>query len=66
MGRIIVLDEDTSNKIAAGEVIDRPASAVKELVENSIDGREQKDIIVEIAGGGISLTESRDNGHGFR
>lgn len=50
MGSIVLLDENTINKISAGEVVDRPASIVKELVENSIDAGASS-IIVEIKNG---------------
>ena len=64
MGKIIILDEITSNKIAAGEVIERPASIVKELVENSIDANADN-ISVEIQNGGISQIKIIDNGDGM-
>ena len=64
MGSIQILDESTINKIAAGEVIDRPASVVKELVENAIDALATS-VTIEIKDGGISLIRITDNGAGI-
>ncbi|MGG7059745.1 DNA mismatch repair endonuclease MutL [Clostridium nigeriense] len=64
MKRINILDEHTSNKIAAGEVVERPSSVVKELMENSIDA-DAKNITIEIEEGGISLIRIIDDGHGI-
>lgn len=61
---IRVLDENTANKIAAGEVVERPASIVKELVENSIDAN-SKAIEVEIADGGTTYIRITDDGIGM-
>ncbi|MDP2841879.1 MAG: DNA mismatch repair endonuclease MutL [Candidatus Methanoperedens sp.] len=64
MGRIHILDEATVNKIAAGEVIERPASVVKELIENSIDAG-ASDIRLEVHRGGKKLIRITDNGCGM-
>ncbi|MEG6586439.1 DNA mismatch repair endonuclease MutL [Dendrosporobacter sp. 1207_IL3150] len=64
MSIIKILDENTANKIAAGEVVERPASVVKELIENSIDAHSDK-IEIEIADGGISYIRVTDNGIGM-
>ncbi len=62
---ITILDEQTINQIAAGEVIENPASVVKELMENALDAG-ASDIVIETEGGGRGLIRLSDNGHGMQ
>jgi len=62
--KIHLLDEHLINKIAAGEVIERPASVVKELIDNALDAKASR-IEIDFTQGGIELIEIEDNGHGI-
>ena len=64
MGQIQVLSFEVANLIAAGEVVDRPASAIKEMMENSIDAG-AKNITVEIQNGGVTFMRVTDDGCGM-
>ena len=64
MGKINVLDFEIANLIAAGEVVERPSSVVKELIENSIDAGSTK-VVIDIQDGGKKLIRITDNGCGI-
>ena len=64
MSKIIVLSETLASQVAAGEVVERPASVLKELIENSLDAQATQ-IEVEVRRGGVALLKISDNGSGM-
>ena len=65
MPKIIELPEVLANQIAAGEVVERPASVVKELVENAIDAGSDSRLVIEVEESGLSKIQITDNGEGM-